>query len=107
MSLGGLNGGKVRATGLDKRGVIYNVPRQNQTSAIMAGRMAIKQCRSSVTCEEEVWRCCEWSAWAWSKGWVCTRHATAATAMRHTISMGKIFQVFAAGAANMSASLPL
>ena len=40
--------------------------------------------------------------------WIgCTRHATAATATRHTISMGKIFQVLAAGAADMSASLPV
>jgi len=102
MSFGGMNRGKTSAAGLNQSDVRYNVARQNQTSAIVAGRMAIKQCRSRVIWVEEGWG---WSAWTWSSVSVCMRHAIDATAMRHTTSVARIFQGVEAAISHMDVSL--
>ena len=91
-SLGGMNGGNAGTTGLESRTERYSAPRQSQTSMTIPGRIATRQCRSSVKCvaeDEEVWRCPWWAVCTSSIPSVCTRHATAAMASRHATRAGR------------------
>jgi hypothetical protein len=104
-----MNGGNAGTIGLDSRIERYKAPRQNQTSTTTPGRIATRQCRSSVRCiAEEVEGCrCPW----WdvvctaSIPSVCTRHTTAATASRHATRAGSTLEVLKADTTNMDSSL--
>src|SRR5690242_16606375 len=63
-ALGGMNGGNAGTTGLDSRTERYSAPRQSQMSTTTPGRIATRQCKSSVKCVAEgaeVWRCPWWA----------------------------------------------
>jgi len=109
-ALGGMNGGDAWTTGLDSKTKRYSAPRQSQTSPTIPGRIATRQCRSSVRCvaeDEGVWRCPWLAVCTSSIPSVCTRHTTAATASRHAIRTGSTLKVLQADTTNMDASLPV
>jgi len=107
-ALGGMNGGNTGTIGLDNRTERCNAPRQSQTSTTTPGRIATRQCKSSVRCvgeDVEVWRCPWWAVCISSILSVCTRHITAATTSRHVTSAGSILEVLEADTTNMASSL--
>jgi hypothetical protein len=85
-------------------------PHQEQRHHTTTGRIATRQCRSSVKCvaeDGEVWRCPWWAVCTSSILSVCTRHATAARASRHATKAGSALEVLRAYTTDMDTSFPV